>query len=432
MAVKRAVGCCASPTKARLLGNLSNRLGLFASISVAMFVGLTSPVLAQDAGDENEIPFSVEDLSVGWAPGEKYNGLNGTMNYSHTDLYLPGNGKLPIEITRYFNQRRSGSKASPFGHFGHMAMAEPSIFFSYKDGTGETITQICTEDGRAFSTDVLKRPLSFTYGDIRQEFFSDGNNQPFRSKDNWQIQCVASTGTFGDSNAIHGSLIVKSPDGIQYHMKEVARGYLFAFAGGTAYRVDKITDPYNNSIDYSYTTNFNNRYPLRLDSIVASDGRKVEIKYDNVRLRSLSDGKFYNINRVKTIESTGSSNPIKLRYTYADDAQTLRVIENETATTEFRTKGGRLDYIKFPTNGEINYEYNQIVSSGGTTYQTLSKRETSDGGEYNFSYTDNGGDKITRTIKTPSAYLEMDYYKPKEPNQYGIVKNHRLESGRQV
>ena len=135
---------------------------------------------------------------------------------------------------------------------------------------------------------------------------------------------------------------------------------------------------------------------------------------------------------MKTIESTGSSNPIKLRYTYADDAQTLRVIENETATTEFRTKGGRLDYIKFPTNGEINYEYNQIVSSGGTTYQTLSKRETSDGGEYNFSYTDNGGDKITRTIKTPSAYLEMDYYKPKEPNQYGIVKNHRLESGRQV
>jgi len=92
-----------------------------------MLHGTGQPAFAQD---ESLDTFDVQKVEVEWAPGERYNPKTGVMDYSHTDLYLPGNGKLPIEIKRVFSQL-TGPSSGGLGKynegFGSMGLAIPKL-----------------------------------------------------------------------------------------------------------------------------------------------------------------------------------------------------------------------------------------------------------------------------------------------------------------
>lgn len=380
---------------------------------------------------EGELDFAVEKLEMQWSPGERYNGLNGTLNYAQTDLYLPGNGKLPIEIMRQFGQRRAGGAFNPIGTFGYMGLSIPSV--SYTQESGDVF---CASNGTPRSTEVLKSPLTFRHGETQKIFFGGSFGSAYVSSDGWIMECVPSTKSIPYSFNVLGDLKVKRPDGVEYTMRHVYSG---GSATSASFRVVEMSDPYGNTLTYNYSATTIPtsavRYGIvKLDSIVASDGRSVSISYanDSDPIRVTVGNEQYSTYRIDTIESNSSSNPIKLKYSYPD-SNTLKITKNDTALTTINLSGGNINSITYPTGGTINYTYRDVLSSAGTNYRTLKTRTTSDGAVYDFSYTDNGDNTIVRRIKTPSAWIDYTYAKPVRANtSTGNVTNHTVESGRLI
>ncbi len=246
------------------------------------------------------LDFDIEKIETQWLPGERYNGLKGVMNYAHTDLYLPGNGKLPIEITRVFKQRRVGGGTSPVGSFGMMYLAIPSVRYRVMDGGN----QVCADSGRTSSTSSLSSPITFSHGESEQVFFGGAHGQQFRSADGWRMDCIPSS----DRVTRTGNLMVYSPRGITYemHTKYTVPSPYHAF------QVHKITDPYGNTLTYDYSRSGPTAYSpeTRLDSIVASDGRRVDIRYKQVRV-PIGVSNFREVFHIDTIISNGA-NPVSL------------------------------------------------------------------------------------------------------------------------
>ena len=380
---------------------------------------------------EGDLDFAVEKLEMQWSPGERYNGLNGTLNYAQTDLYLPGNGKLPIEIIRLFSQRSTNGAFNPIGSFGYMGLDIPSVSYTQESGY-----VLCANNGTPRSTDVLKSPLTFRHGETQKVFFGGAFGSAYVSSDGWIMACVPSTESIPYSFNVLGDLKVKRPDGVEYTMRHVYTGGSFSSA---SFRVVEMSDPYGNTLTYNYSATpiptSAVRYGIvKLESIVASDGRVVKIRYvnDPDPIRVTVDNEQYSTYRIDTIESNSSSNPIKLKYSYPD-SNTLKITKNDTALTTINLSGGHINSITYPTGGTINYTYQDVLSSAGTNYRTLKTRTTSDGATYDFSYTDNGDNTIVRRIKTPSAWIDYTYAKPVRANtSTGNVTNHTVESGRLI
>ena len=379
---------------------------------------------------EGDFDFAVEKQEMQWSPGERYNGLNGTLNYAHTDLYLHGNGKLPIEIIRQFGHRSTDGAFNPIGTFGYMGLSIPSV--SYTQKSGEKIDVFCSNRGVSKSTDLLTSPMTFRHGETQKVFFGGSFGSSYYSSDGWSIECQSSTQSLGSTSYVLGDLKVKRPDGVEYIMRHLYSGLSVSSA---SFRVVEMSDPYGNTLKYNYSTtasvNSGVRYGIvKLDSIVASDGRVVTISYTNDSYRVGNEK--YNAYRIASIESNSSENPIKLVYSYLD-SNTLKITKNDTAQTTISFLAGKINSIKYPTGGTITYQYQDVLSSAGTNYRTLKTRSTSDGATYDFSYVDNGDNTIVRQIKTPSAWLDYTYVKPKQAeSSTGNVTNHSVNSGRLI
>ena len=388
-----------------------------------------------NAQQQDDVEFAPKQQNLRWSPGEAYNALNGTMNYLQTDLYLPGNGKLPIEITRRFLQRPVRSPADehePTYSFGHFTMDAPSFYFRTGDGGDEAI--LCNRYGALPTHNrSLQGYAVFSYGDTKQVFYKSGNR--LINTNGWKAECLPFRGSIGrvDINGVGnvvGSFIITRPDGVKYEMWVNSFGSGQSAAGfhwTTVYAVKQISDPYGNTLTYNYDSE-TSVFHRRLLSITANDGRRAEFTYSNDTVGSA----YYQ--RILTIETNSGKNPVRLAYAYPQNQ--LIVTKNETERTTINLSGNhpdvRISRIHYPTGGTVDYAYHDARNINGAIYKRLKTRSTSEGASYDFSYTDNGDKTFVRHIKTPSAWLDYTYGEPKKPIGVGNVVNHLLTSGRLI
>jgi len=197
--------------------------------------------------------------------------FSGMLQLRHTDITVPGNGGLDINVNRFYLHHQDGEGQNPaynsmYGigwtmHFGRIVV--PS---NYAD-------RVCTQSNWATST--IDNP-SIEHPDGSRELLvlSPNPDAYLVTKSNWRADCVG------------GGVLVTSPDGTQYMMDAVAS---VAVAGGQiekSWYTTAITDVYGNSIHISYQT-----HPmgyLLIDQVTghkpdgSSDGRVVTFSYESV------------------------------------------------------------------------------------------------------------------------------------------------------
>ncbi|KAB0574144.1 hypothetical protein F7Q92_19855, partial [Ideonella dechloratans] len=250
--------------------------------------------------------------------GDKVSLFNGSTEFVQTDISLPGNFSIPVELSRRYTV--SNQRVASYA-FGDWDLNIPHIHGIFSGatvtnkgwvvlGAGNVVTNSrCTYFGPPApavkrNTDIeweidnvwggnflyvpgvgdekmLKRDAAYTATP------ADGNTYGVVTKSNWQFRCttMASDGE---------GFIGLAPDGTTYNFdKLVSRDapWLSSVVGSmTRYEVwllpTQITDRFGNWVKFTYdTTN-----PWNLTKIYSSDGRAITLNYSGGSVTSATDG----------------------------------------------------------------------------------------------------------------------------------------------
>ncbi len=218
----------------------------------------------------------LEDASRlrGWeTPGEFIDLRNGTYGFEVTDLVVPGQAGLDIEIVRSFDKRRLVVGEDRL--LGLWDLEIPRVVTMGLPGSGAVGTGHCIYARNPLQDRVLgsnwwagatlvvphedPKPLLIYH---KQGAFP--TSVDFVTTDNWTATCESAT------------WIVRSPNGRKYTMDRVAVGT----TGAVAY-ASRVADINGNWIEYDYT-NYGDGYPERnqliLNAIRGNDGQLVSIE----------------------------------------------------------------------------------------------------------------------------------------------------------
>lgn len=367
---------------------------LFYSIVVFLiYLMWPTPNMAQQSSikfetDSDLLNFHQDLEKPMWLPEERYNTFNGALNYSRTDLSIPGNGKLPIEIIRTFSQDYYKFAPSwdewawPYDSFGNMGLAIPVVALNseylvgarnggYKGCKGLITSR---EYQKGTGSRVMRGPLFFSDGKQEAKFYDvnqsnahlasfayvSGGRFDYISVNNWGIKCHDNVSgvPLGSSK-----LTVYSPDGIRYKMQHMPirpDRNEWSSREKIVYRVTQVLDPYGNSLKYHYERfSYGADRALKLVKISASDGRQVDLTYKRLRVEDrIYRGVYYYYWRIDSIISNGTPHPRVLKYEYGRTAG-LTVTENDIFVRkyDFDRKNGLLGRITTQTGAEIVYSY---------------------------------------------------------------------------
>ncbi|WP_417657110.1 RHS repeat domain-containing protein [Pseudidiomarina aestuarii] len=261
--------------------------------------------------------------------GDRVDLNSGSVSFEHVDVSLRGNNELPVEIRRtYWGSKNNFANNLSFGDWN---IAIPSIttttmeydsrlpskpkVLSHLPNCGElppsyVDTQFATVGAKQYwSGDTLDIP-----GVTNQKLRQGGSGMNPRQADNWKVTCLSDrygfeavspegvTYTFDVVSLTPSTYIpvnqeadIFNPD---YDAIELMRTYTLNV------QVSRIEDRFGNWVDYNYdaavlaygmASNFIS-YSNKLTSIESSDGREINISYENgsggERVSSISaDGK---------------------------------------------------------------------------------------------------------------------------------------------
>jgi len=197
--------------------------------------------------------------------------FSGMLQLRHTDITVPGNGGLDINVNRFYLHHQDGGGQNPaynsmYGigwtmHFGRIVVPR------------DHADKVCTQS--LWSVSTIDNP-SLEHPDGARELLalSPLADAYLVTKSNWRADCVGN------------GILVTSPNGTQYLMSEVAS---LAVGGGEvekSWYATEITDIHGNSIHISYQT-----HPLGyllIDQVTghkpdgSSDGRVVTFSYESL------------------------------------------------------------------------------------------------------------------------------------------------------
>lgn len=271
--------------------------------------------------------------------GDQINSYSGTVNFSVTDVSIPGNSLLPVSLARKYEakNRSSNSASSPFpiefkGIFGDWDWDIPHLAGVYADMSAMTASvpnRRCAASSLADaipnSNNTLFRPeydantnelvlpgqgnqqLLYLVGSSKP---TDGNDYRWVTKKRWYFSCLSST-----ANGVSGdAFLARSPDGTKYWFNQIVQRqaewtkhqyvaynnydpitnqYTDLVITKSIKRYDvrafptRIEDRFGNYVNYSYDV----LDPWKLLKISSSDGRTISLTYNGYgRVVSASDG----------------------------------------------------------------------------------------------------------------------------------------------
>lgn len=248
--------------------------------------------------------------------GDKVNLYTGTLEFTATDVSLPGNSSLPVAVGRRLVAGRDRYVA---GHLGDWDLDIPRLSGVFDARTGwvnsANGTNRCSNysapPNAVITGTVWWYPEEFWQGNTLyvpgaggQEILvrsaantakpTDGQAYPLVTSANWQIRCLPTL-----ANGAGEGFVAVSPDGTQYRFDWMATRLYPAMSGDGGARLSRrevwimptvVTDRFGNTVTYSYDS----AEPWKLTRIQASDGRVLTLTYTSVngssRIDTVTDG----------------------------------------------------------------------------------------------------------------------------------------------
>lgn len=276
-----------------------------AAVSVVVGMGCTHVLYAADNNAAHpQLTFNYQPLThfekmhESADTGDSYDPATGLISFSVTDVSLPGNSSLQVELRRVLASPHN--KEIGLGEFGHWAVDTPYIMGNYTDGAYSRQAEGGWHKGKNCTGTVKKiyiggrqdsyhlSPISYWEGKLlhipgkttekfltniaKSELYTGGQV----TKSNYGITSCGTTANGEES------IIVKGPDGTTYTFDYVVnkeKDHLSSDIERTFIKKIFLTnakDRFGNEVNYTYKTisGYN-----RLSSIESSDGRKIEIIY---------------------------------------------------------------------------------------------------------------------------------------------------------
>lgn len=234
--------------------------------------------------------------------GDKVNLYSGALEFTQTDVSLPGNSALAVALSR---RHTPGRHTAVKGHFGDWDLDVPHMrgVFPVPEGwidrnSGQarcsnfSAPPMVMKGSREWpameywqgnhihipgigAEEVLVRSAANT----RQP--NDGNSYPLVTQSQWQIRCLPTLA--------HGTgegFVAVSPEGTQYRFDWMTSRQIRPLGGVGAQlgraevflMATEVRDRFDNTVSYSYDATD----PWRLTGIQSSDGRQLTISYTTV------------------------------------------------------------------------------------------------------------------------------------------------------
>ncbi|RNF86387.1 RHS repeat protein [Lysobacter psychrotolerans] len=254
--------------------------------------------------------------------GDRTNMFDGSVEFNVADISLAGNNALPVELRRSFRVENRGSSSNGpigwgyLGGVGEWDLDVPYVRGTFAESLGWVVgnaksTARCSNT--AAPPDVGQFPAIEYFngysmhipGGGDQSLLntpssalpapSDGQTYPWITKSFWRLSCKPAT-----KNGLAGEgFFAVSPEGIRYHFdwavsreapKFIYGAYKSSFnsgLGGTMPRVNvfllatRVEDRFGNWVNYTYAGD-------KLQNVVASDGRRIDLVYSGGNLASAS------------------------------------------------------------------------------------------------------------------------------------------------
>lgn len=260
--------------------------------------------------------------------GETLSEYSGGLAFRHTDVALPGNNALPVEVGRHLavGTRQAALLSGLFGDWDLEIPRLHTVAFQDKpnwyggDGLGSYNLSRCSQlvkppsssytagnkvvglnPGSWFSGYQLYVPgvgdqtlfrRTVGNGPANPIQPTDGGTYPVLTKQHWQISCLP-----GLERGTGEGFVARAPDGTRYQFDHmVQRNYpgLDTFRYGQVARIEiwilptLITDRFGNWVRYTYAGTDG----WWVTSITASDGRAIALTYGGLgnRIQSVSNG----------------------------------------------------------------------------------------------------------------------------------------------
>ncbi|MEP3653900.1 MAG: RHS repeat-associated core domain-containing protein [Litorimonas sp.] len=221
----------------------------------------------------------------------------GTVKFEVTDVSLPGNFALPVQITRSISQGRFYDRTVAT-EFGDWQISAPRLHALTRTGFNWTGNRCTNSFAQSFPSHVMRQGTTWyrhQYTDgfnmvipgqgsksVLEYTGSTGGNSlwpsgtQFTTVDGWRLSC-------GSSNSGQG-FIGHAPDGTKYRFDKVfthkADEMGSTFGGGLSMQRTRnfiaaslVTDVHGNTVNYDYDSSG------RLTAIRASDGRRINLNY---------------------------------------------------------------------------------------------------------------------------------------------------------
>ena len=245
--------------------------------------------------------------------GDSVNLFNGALQFEHTDLQIPGNSSLPVQVVRRYVPGRTPQVR---GLYGDWDLLTPRVSGSFLPGgwlssngganrcSGYSAppTRVVSGSGGAVSfvaKDYWHGTMLEVPGHAPQELLlraaaysaqpTTGGPYPIVTKEHWQLRCLPTV-----LNATGEGFEAVSPDGVRYVFNWMATRFAgnVKKAGASDARVDhylmatEVIDRFGNWVLYAYDP----ANPLRLLSVTANDDRVLNLAYAGNLLSSAADG----------------------------------------------------------------------------------------------------------------------------------------------
>ncbi len=342
-----------------------------------------------------------KDNSPVEAASEHVDPFSGNLSVVQTDIHLPGNGGLDLNITRAYNSAIWGRRDLTTPGFIQMYEASPlGIGWSMHMGI------LRNPRGNGSSSNWMPNNPVFELPDGSQQvFFKDKNNTTrFISKDFWTMS-VSYPGVNQDVYTITAS------DGTVYTAE-----FGTAKAGYTLYDgriVGQVTGIKNAagtaSISVTYhRQSVDNMYYI--NTITDSVGRQLNFNYANKLLQSITvDSRTF-----QYAYTTMSYSAI----TYSYLSRVAPPVGNPWSYTyESTTNTYQMNSISFPTGGVISYLYADRPFATGkinVNFRVVTSRTTSGrditGGTWSYTYNSGGSSGDVTTISAPGVTETHHFY----------------------
>lgn len=366
--------------------------------------------------------------------GDNLSMYNGSVDFAVTDVSIPGNSGLPVEVRRRFNvvDRRETASVTWFDHFGGFAEWDldiPHLSGTFAASTGWQVSgsspnQRCSTtnappaltyfpayhywNGYRLNTPGQgDRPLLVRTAGSPIPTPSDGASYPWVTKDFWTIKCKSST-----KNSYAGeAFIAVSPNGTRYHLDHVitkSNSSSKSYAGNTEVSIARVSvyfvatrveDRFGNWVDYTWSGD-------KLQSITANDGRQITLAYDTsgrIASAAAPTGTWsyaYLNGRLRTVTRPDASQWIyqaegKLNLAGADPLPMDNPINN--CPENFDGVGGAFIYtVTHPSGASARFEFPGMRHHRSNTPKHCVKPNN----QYEYLQIPNYSDNFTLTKKT--------------------------------